>query len=82
MGEDTLFRRLDLIQPGDLVLYHGSIPRAHGLYIALPCPCSTCRFLYEFAPADTRYALVDPWGELPGPRCVRRESITRSTACN
>ncbi|MFF4403791.1 hypothetical protein [Streptomyces sp. NPDC001404] len=82
MGDDTLFRSLDLIQSGDLVRYHGSITRAHGLYIALPCSCSACWHLYEFAPGDTRYALVDPWGELPGPRCVRRASITRSTSCS
>ncbi|RLU81090.1 hypothetical protein CTZ27_33140 [Streptomyces griseocarneus] len=82
MGDDTLFHSLDLIQSGDLVRYHGSIPHAHGLYIAVPCPCSACQFLYAIAPTDTRYALIDPWGELPGPRCARRESITRSIACN
>jgi hypothetical protein len=78
---DTLFRSLDLIEPGDLVVYHGSIEDAHGLWLAIPCPCAICDALDEFGIPDLRFALVDPWGELPGPYHVRRESITRSAAC-
>ncbi|MEU1309482.1 hypothetical protein ABZ419_11385 [Streptomyces cinnamoneus] len=79
---DTLFRSLDLIEPGDLVRYHGSITTAHGLYLAHPCPCELCRVRFRLSPRDTRYLLIDPWDERPGPHCVRRQSITRSTACN
>jgi hypothetical protein len=32
-----LLRTLDLIEPGDLVVYHGSITDRHGLYLAKPC---------------------------------------------
>ncbi|MDG4535298.1 hypothetical protein [Streptomyces sp. AV19] len=82
MGDNTPFRSLDLIEPGDLVHYHGSIKTAHGFYLAVPCPCSVCRLRHDLSPTDTRYLLTDPWGDLPGPQCVRRASITRSTACN
>ncbi|MFF7022999.1 hypothetical protein ACFY97_18600 [Streptomyces klenkii] len=82
MGEDTLFRSLDLIEPGDLVRYHGSLTDAHGLYLAQPCPCAVCRLRLRITPTDTRYVLLDPWDEMPGPQCVRRASITRSDACN
>ncbi|MBH1938969.1 hypothetical protein I5Q34_32710, partial [Streptomyces sp. AV19] len=51
-------------------------------YLAVPCPCSVCRLRHDLSPTDTRYLLTDPWGDLPGPQCVRRASITRSTACN
>lgn len=78
---DTLFRSLDLIEPGDLVIYHGSIESHHGLWLAVPCPCPVCRALDAFGVADLRFVLVDPWGERSGPYHVRRESITRSAAC-
>ncbi len=80
--DDSLFRSLDLIQPGDLVQYHGSIPDAHGLYIVEPCRCFTCRYHEALGSADIRYRLRDPWDEdAPAPRCVRRQSITRSATC-
>lgn len=81
MGDETLINSLNLIQPGDLVHYHGSITPAHGLYLAHPCPCATCRLRFELAPANLRYRLTDPWGERLGPQCVHRQSITRSTTC-
>lgn len=83
---DTLFRALDLIEPGDLVLYHGHIESHHGLYIAQPCDCYWCRTADERAPrgaqwrTDPRYRLIDPWDPACTLRCARRESITRSTA--
>ncbi|MFE6362944.1 hypothetical protein ACFVP3_23460 [Streptomyces sp. NPDC057806] len=78
---DTLIRSLDLIGPGDLVIYHGSITDLHGLWLAVPCPCQICRAMDVFGLPDIRFALVDPWGEQPGPHHVRRASITRSAAC-
>ncbi|MEU1673392.1 hypothetical protein ABZ752_15345 [Streptomyces roseifaciens] len=78
---DSLFRGLDLIEPGDLVRYHGSLADAHGLYLAHWCPCADCNLRFRVG-SDTRYMLIDPWGEAPGPQCVRRASITRSAACN
>ncbi|MFF9238417.1 hypothetical protein ACF1AY_15995 [Streptomyces sp. NPDC014776] len=78
---DTLFRSLDLIEPGDLVIYHGSIEDLHGLWLAIPCPCGICRRIDQLGIAETRFALADPWGEEPGPFHVRRKSITRSAAC-
>lgn len=77
---DTLFRALDLIEPGALVIYHGSIEDCHGLWLAVPCPCRICERLDQLGFADTRFALVDPWTEAVGPVHARRESITRSTA--
>ncbi|MFF9310128.1 hypothetical protein ACF1BS_04375 [Streptomyces sp. NPDC014748] len=81
MTDTTLFRSLELIEPGDLVLYHGSIDTSHGLWLAVPCPCRICRAVDAFGLADVRFALIDPWGERPGPFHARRESITRSAAC-
>lgn len=80
---DTLLRALDLIQPGDLVLYHGSITEKHGLYIANPCPCFDCIRFDHHGSDDVRYRLTDPYEDNPTAlvlRCVRRESITRSAA--
>jgi hypothetical protein len=77
---DMLFRGLDLIEPGDLVVYRGSIEKLHGLWLAIPCPCAVCQRLDEIGFPDVRFCLVDPWGELSGPHHVRRESITRSIA--
>ncbi|MFF2094818.1 hypothetical protein [Streptomyces sp. NPDC058202] len=77
---DTLIRSLDLIEPGDLVIYHGSIPSAHGLWLAVPCGCGTCQRFDRFGLSDVRFALADPWGERSGPEHVRRESLTRSIA--
>ncbi|MFJ4879891.1 hypothetical protein ACIP93_32455 [Streptomyces sp. NPDC088745] len=80
---DTLLRALDLIEPGDLVLYHGSIPSLHGLYLARPCECFDCGLADRLGSTDTRYQLSDPFAEDPDAptlRRVRRESITRSTA--
>ncbi|MFI0914191.1 hypothetical protein [Streptomyces abikoensis] len=82
MTREDLLRTVDLIEPGDLVRYHGSIPEAHGFYLAHPCLCASCQFRATYSPTDIRYLLIDPWGEIPGPECVRRASITRSTACN
>ncbi|MCX3059582.1 hypothetical protein [Streptomyces beihaiensis] len=79
---DTLIRALDLIEPGDLVVYHGSIESCHGLWLAVPCPCEVCRAMDAFGVPDPRLLLIDPWGELPGPHHVRRQSITRSAACD
>ncbi|MFE4206146.1 hypothetical protein OG590_40450 (plasmid) [Streptomyces goshikiensis] len=80
---DTLFRTLGLIEPGDLVLYHGSIPEHHGLYLARPCDCFYCGRADHLGSDDTRYRLTDPFAEDPD-ACtvhhVRRKSITRSTA--
>ncbi|MGW0582399.1 hypothetical protein ACWD25_42200 [Streptomyces sp. NPDC002920] len=84
---DTLIRALDLIQPGDLVIYHGSIGHLHGLYLAQPCDCFWCvvgdRRAAKGRPgsADPRYRLIDPWDPARTLRCARRESITRSAAC-
>ncbi|WND33990.1 hypothetical protein RI578_06640 [Streptomyces sp. BB1-1-1] len=77
---DTLFRSLDLIEPGDLVIYHGTLTDCHGLWLAVPCPCDLCRAMDRMGFADVRFALVDPWGELSGPVHARRASITRSAA--
>lgn len=84
---DTLLRALDLIEPGDLVVYHGSITQAQGLYIARPCDCFWCRVADQQAArrgadsADPRYRLIDPWNPDFTLRCARRQSITRSAAC-
>ncbi|MHC3474665.1 hypothetical protein ACYF6T_39050 [Streptomyces sp. 7R007] len=78
---DTLFRSLELIEPGDLVLYHGSITNLHGLWLAVPCPCRLCYAMDALGIPDIRFALIDPWREQPGPVHVRRQSITRSVAC-
>lgn len=79
---DALFRAIDLIEPGDLVIYHGSIRSLHGLWLALPCECRICQRLDALGFADLRFALVDPWGELSGPHHARPESLTRSAACH
>ncbi|KOG53141.1 hypothetical protein ADK76_28930 [Streptomyces griseoflavus] len=81
MSEEALFRSADLIEPGDLVLYHGSIRTHHGLWLALPCRCGNCAAFDELGFSVTRFALADPWGELSGPHHVRRTSLTRSAAC-
>ncbi|MFF3848014.1 hypothetical protein [Streptomyces sp. NPDC002328] len=78
---DTLFRSIDLIAPGDLVVYHGSIADAHGLWLAIPCPCLICMALDDAGIPDVRFALIDPWGEISGLIHARRQSITRSAAC-
>ncbi|HET6636807.1 MAG TPA: hypothetical protein VFH77_17450 [Streptomyces sp.] len=78
---DTLFGSLDLIEPGDLVIYHGSIEDRHGLWLAIPCPCEICLAADLLGIADCRFALIDAWGEQSGPHHARRESITRSAAC-
>lgn len=78
---DTLLRALDLIAPGDLVIYHGSIEDCHGLWLAIPCPCRICAAVDALGLPDVRFALVDPWRERPGPYHARRASITRSIAC-
>lgn len=77
---DTLFRGLDLIEPGDLVIYHGSIETHHGLWLALPCLCRNCEAADSLGLPRARFTLIDPWGERSGPHDVRRESITRSIA--
>ncbi|MGY3340975.1 hypothetical protein ACVW0K_007168 [Streptomyces filamentosus] len=80
---DTLFRTLGLIEPGDLVHYHGSIPSHHGLYLAYPCDDFTCARGDVHGSADVRYRLTDPFSEDPDAtalRCVRGLSITRSDA--
>ncbi|MER8233113.1 hypothetical protein [Streptomyces sp. NPDC094049] len=80
---DTLLRTLDLVEPGDLVIYHGSIPEHHGLYLARPCDCADCRIADHLGTDDPRYRLSDPFAEDPDAltlRCVRRKSITRSPA--
>ncbi|MEV7581566.1 hypothetical protein [Streptomyces erythrochromogenes] len=80
---DTLLRTLDLVEPGDLVLYHGSKPEHHGLYLAQPCDCLDCGVSDYLGIDDVRYRLVDPFADDPY-ACkvhhVRRESITRSAA--
>ncbi|MFB7341133.1 hypothetical protein ACFCZ6_13840 [Streptomyces hydrogenans] len=80
---DTLFRTLGLIEPGDLVVYHGSIPSHHGIYIAEPCSCIDCVQANSLGTTDVRYLLTDPFDGEQDPttlRCVRRRSITRSDA--
>ncbi|MFJ5142660.1 hypothetical protein [Streptomyces sp. NPDC088707] len=80
---DTLFRTLGLIEPGDLVIYHGSIPSRHGLHLARPCGCVDCGRADYLGSTDVRYQLSDPFAEDPEAltlRCVRGQSITRSTA--
>lgn len=79
---DTLIRSLDLIEPGDLVVYHGSIRLLHGVaWVAIPCPCEVCGAFDRMGLPESRFALADPWGELPGPHHVRRQSLSRSAAC-
>lgn len=78
---DTLLSSLDLIEPGDLVIYTGSIRALHGLWLAVPCPCRFCAAIDALGLPDVRFALGDPWRERSGPHHVRRESITRSIAC-
>lgn len=78
---DTLLRSLNLIEPGDLVLYHGSIKGLHGLWLAIPCPCRICQAIDAMGLPEVRFALADPWGEVPGPHHVRQQSLTRSAAC-
>jgi len=77
---DNLLQSIGVIEPGDLVIYHGSIPDLHGLWLAVPCLCPICLHLDDLGIADVRYALVDPWQELSGPHHVRAQSVTRSTA--
>ncbi|MEY2232796.1 hypothetical protein [Streptomyces sp. BF23-19] len=80
---DTLFRTLGLIEPGDLVLYHGSIPEHHGIHLAQPCDCFHCGRADRLGIDDTRYRLTDPFAEDPDActvQHVRRKSITRSAA--
>ncbi|MCW8103537.1 hypothetical protein [Streptomyces tauricus] len=77
---DTLFRDADLIEDGDLVIYHGSITYCHGLYIATSCPCRNCALADYRGTDDVRYSLSDPWGEYQRLFHVRRQSITRSVA--
>ncbi|MFJ2004774.1 hypothetical protein [Streptomyces chartreusis] len=83
---DTLLRSLELIEPGDLVLYHGTVANHHGLYIAVPCNCRACVLADVRAirrgpdSANPRYRLIDPWNPDFTLRCARRESITRSAA--
>lgn len=79
--DTTLFSSLDLIEPGDLVLYHGTLTDLHGLWLAIPCPCRTCDAMDALGLPDVRFALADPWGERPGPLHARRQSLTRSAAC-
>jgi hypothetical protein len=80
---DTIFKALDLVEPGDLVIYHGSITTYHGLWIAVPCSCARCQASDHLGLGDSpRYDLIDPWEpERLSPYHVRRMSITRSTAC-
>ncbi len=78
---NTLLSSLDLIGPGDLVIYHGTIEEDHGLWIAAPCPCLVCVRLDEIGFPDVRFALIDPWTQSLGPVHARRESITRSITC-
>jgi hypothetical protein len=70
------------IAPGDLVTYHGSLTPYHGLYIAQFCPCGHCHMEFLWS-GEMRYALTDPWDTDADkhPQHVRRQSITRSTAC-
>lgn len=78
---DRLFRSLDMIEPADLVIYHGSIASHHGLWLAVPCQCRECLLADELGLPASRFTLVDPWGERSGPHHARRESVTRSAAC-
>ncbi|TDU67826.1 hypothetical protein [Streptomyces sp. KS 21] len=80
---DTLLRTLDLVEPGDLVLYHGSKRDYYGFYLANPCDCAYCARANYLGCADVRYRLTDPFGEdpeAPALICVRSQSITRSAA--
>ncbi|KAB7850159.1 hypothetical protein [Streptomyces mobaraensis] len=80
----ALIRSLDIVEPGDLVIYHGSIPARHGFHIATPCVCPHCLLAGEYGSEDLRYHLIDPWDETARPlRCVRPESITLcASACD
>jgi len=80
MSPTDPFAAADLPAPGDLVNYHGSLTDLHGVFVVLPCPCRICERLDRIGSTETRYMLIDPWGDLPGPHHVRRQSITRSTA--
>ncbi|MFJ6730034.1 hypothetical protein ACIQPQ_34560 [Streptomyces sp. NPDC091281] len=79
---DTLLRSVDLIEPGAIVIYHGSLTSLHGTaWLAVPCTCGICDAADRLGLPNVRFALIDPWSELPGPFHVRRESLTRSAAC-
>lgn len=78
---DTLLRQLDLIEPGDLVVYRGSIESAHGLWLAIPCGCGICRAADVYGLRQIPFTLIDPWGEQAGPFHVRPSSVTRSAGC-
>ncbi|KAF0646572.1 MULTISPECIES: hypothetical protein [Streptomyces] len=82
---DTLLRSLDLIEPGDLAHYHGSITDRHGLYLAVPCTCRRCLAADHAGVGSPRYVLLDPYGEEDAELKVvafpvRRRSIKRSNA--
>lgn len=55
---DSLIAALDLVLPGDLVTYHGSVTDAHGLYFAQPCDCSHCARGDRKGTARPRYLLT------------------------
>lgn len=55
---NDLIAALDLIGPGDLVIYHGSLVEAHGLYFAQPCACIHCVRGDRLGKSDTRYLLT------------------------
>ncbi|WP_435601297.1 hypothetical protein [Streptomyces sp. C10-9-1] len=71
---DGLFAELDLVMPGDLVVYHGSIDIAHGLYTAEPCACQRCVIGDRRGSNDPRYTLT-PIGSGARLHDVRRQSI-------
>lgn len=77
---DVLFASLDLIEPGDLVLYHGSKTGEHGLFIAAPCECRYCYAGDRSGSTDTRYRLESI--STVGRNLVhaRRQSITAARA--
>lgn len=72
---DSLIAALDLVMPGDLVIYHGSITDHHGLYLAQPCACIHCVRGDRKGKADPRYLLTNVADATCHLRHVRRRSI-------
>ncbi|MFJ4551062.1 hypothetical protein ACIP4X_17850 [Streptomyces sp. NPDC088817] len=64
---DALFNSLNLIGPGDLVLYHGTLTDAHGLWLAMPCPCNICHAMDALGLPDVASPSSTPGTSSPAP---------------
>ena len=77
---DLLFASLDLIEPGELVLYHGSKTGEHGLFLATPCECRHCFAGDQSGDTDTRYRLQSISTVGRDLVHARRDSVTAARA--